>query len=175
MVAVADANPQHDAGSWLPARVQAGPPAHPRPPAGADGGAGEGDACSLSASVWCACGPGHLGASQTCCRLPVEPHLPDLWTIRLRSVWLPGALGRAAVGGRPGRCAAGARLPSRLRCRQPGPYVCARPGAIGTQRSRSLPDSTTRIRSPTRNGHAPPFEGSRKSSRSVNPHHVLTW
>ena len=41
-------------------------------------------------------------------------------------------------------------------------------------RSRSLSESTRQITPPTKNGHAPPPIESRKSSQSVNPHHVWT-
>ena len=49
------------------------------------------------------------------------------------------------------------------------------PGASGRQRSHSLSESTRQITPPIRSGHAPPSEGSRKSSQSVHPGFVLTW
>ena len=51
----------------------------------------------------------------------------------------------------------------------------ARLWTIVRQRSRSLSESTRQITPPTRNGHAPPSDKSRKSSQSVNPCIVLTW
>jgi hypothetical protein len=47
--------------------------------------------------------------------------------------------------------------------------------AIGRQMSHSLSESTRQITPPIRSGHAPPSEGSRKSSQSVHPSNVLTW
>lgn len=54
------------------------------------------------------------------------------------------------------------------------PYRCERE-AIGRQMSHSLSESTRQITPPIRSGHAPPSEGSRKSSQSVHPSNVLTW
>ena len=49
------------------------------------------------------------------------------------------------------------------------------PGASGRQRSHPLSESTRQITPPIRSGHAPPSNGSRKSSQSVHPDIVLTW
>src|SRR5574342_801614 len=46
---------------------------------------------------------------------------------------------------------------------------------ISRLRSRSLTELTRQIAPPTKNGHAPPPIGSRKSSQSVNPYYVWTW
>ena len=65
-------------------------------------------------------------------------------------------------------------------CRPPRARHTARPtrceaGAIGRQMSHSLSESTRQITPPIRSGHAPPSEGSRKSSQSVHPSNVRTW
>ena len=41
--------------------------------------------------------------------------------------------------------------------------------------SRPLTESTKQITPPTKSGHAPPFQGSRKNTQSVNPHPVRIW
>jgi len=46
---------------------------------------------------------------------------------------------------------------------------------IERQRSRSLSQSSRQITPRTRNGHAPPSKGSRKSFQSVNHHCVRPW
>ena len=48
---------------------------------------------------------------------------------------------------------------------------------ISTRRlgSRPLTESTKQITPPTKSGHAPPFQGSRKNTQSVNPHPVRIW
>lgn len=160
---------------------------------------------TFSIPVSRACSPGHLGASQTCCRLNFGAWF-GTHTVPLRSI-KPGALGRlnpqTRRGGRRGGPSQRGRRPSggekisppnhgRTLPRQPTPldagqepktpgrraassYMCARPESIGRSRSRSLSESTRQITPPTRNGHAPPSNESRKNSQSVNPYTVLTW
>ena len=48
-------------------------------------------------------------------------------------------------------------------------------GLVSRSRSRSLSKLIRQITPPTKNGHAPPFIESRKSSQSVNPYYVWTW
>jgi len=46
---------------------------------------------------------------------------------------------------------------------------------VNRLRSRSLTELTRQNNPPTKNGHAPPFAQSRKSSQSVNPTRIRTW
>jgi len=82
----------------------------------------------------------------------------------------PGALSRGAPRGRTRRALpAPPRVPARSRPPPRGSALVAR------QRSCSLSGSARQITPPTRNGHAPPAEGSRKSFQSVHPDFVLAW
>ena len=74
----------------------------------------------------------------------------------------------------PGGTRSEPQAPPEAAARGPGPTKCE-PQATGRQMSHSLSESTRQITPPIRSGHAPPSEGSRKSSQSVHPSNVRTW
>lgn len=125
---------------------------------------------SFTESVSCACSLEHLGASQTCCCLShAQPSGRQAAPQRRLPRWLSGEPARQPSGWLPGTTGA-TWVRSVLGLERP--YRCE-PEPSQKQRSHSLSGSARQITPPISSGHAPPSTGSRKSSQSVHPCHVL--